>query len=51
MVIDLPIEANLIESITLGPNCKLTKKDIKELLFINGIYDDIEVDRSKGFYR
>lgn len=51
MIIDLPIETNLIESIMLGPNCKLTKKDIKELLLINGIYDDIEVDRSKGSYR
>lgn len=51
MVIDLPIETNLIKSIILGPNCKLTKKDIKELLIINGIYDEIEVERSKGSYR
>ena len=51
MVIDIPIQTKLIKSIRLAPNCKMTIKDIKELLFINGIEDDIEIQNSSGTYR
>lgn len=51
MVIDIPIQTKLIKSIRLAPNCKMTIKDIKELLFINGIEDEIEVHISSGSYR
>lgn len=50
MVVDIPIEPSLIKSITIGPNSTLTKQDVDELLFINGI-DGVDVDISKGTYR
>lgn len=50
MVLDIPIDLNLIKSITLGPNCKLTRKDILELFLIYSI-EEKEIFESKGTLR
>lgn len=50
MVLDLPFDKSLIKSITLGPNCKLSEKDVKELFMING-FDELTVYKSKGTLR
>lgn len=50
MVVDIPITMDLIKSITIGPNSTLTKQDVDELLFINGV-DNVDVKKSKGTYR
>ncbi len=47
MIIDIPIDSNLIESITIGPNCKLKESDIEEMAFIYGV-PEIDIRRSYG---
>ena len=50
MIIDIPLDINSIKSITIGPNCKLNKKDINELFFIYGIPRK-DIFKSKGTLR
>ena len=51
--VDVPFPEEMIESITIGPNCKLEEKDIRELLFASGLenYGSIYVEKSQGSYR
>ena len=53
MALDIPIDMNLIKSITIGPNCSLSVKDIFELLFLFEIkhLSDKDVKKSKKFLR
>lgn len=45
-------DIDMISSITIGPNCRLNKNDIKQLLFINNIFlPDEAIHKSKGSYR
>lgn len=48
---DMPFDVSMIRSITIGPNCSLTKSDLNQLLCINDINELIEVTKSKGSYR
>lgn len=50
MIIDIPIDFRIIKSITLGPNCKITEQDVRELFFIYGIRNII-IKKSKGSLR
>ena len=50
MIIDIPIDMEIVKSITIGPNCRLTQQDVNELLFINGI-KEIDIKSSRGSYR
>ena len=53
MVLDIPIEMNLIKGIKIGPNCSLSVKDICELLFVFEIthLDKDSIKESKGALR
>ncbi len=51
MVVDIPFDVESIKSITIGPDSKITEKDIEEILFVNGLAGDIEIKRAKGLYR
>ena len=43
---------NVIESVTIGPKCKLTEQDIELILRWNGVYSDsIEIKKSGASYR
>lgn len=49
---DVPFSPSIIKSIIIGPNCSLTKTDITQMLFANGIdVNSIEIKKSKGSYR
>lgn len=50
MVVDIPINIDIIEKIIIGPNSTLSKQDVEQILFINGI-ENIEVTKSVGTYR
>lgn len=48
----IPFPSDMIASITIGPNCKLNKGDIRQLLFINNVeLPDEAIKESKGSYR
>ena len=47
MVIDIPIDINLIKSVRIAPNSTLSVQDVEELFFIYGI-KDINVMSSSG---
>lgn len=51
MVCDVPFIPNAIVSITIGPNCKLSKNDIEELLLVYGFIDGVDVKLSNGALR
>ena len=46
MIIDIPISLNIIKSISIGLNCKLTEQDLRQIFLINGI-NEIEIKKSK----
>ena len=51
--VDVPFPEEMITSITIGPNCRLNEKDIRQLLFVNNFknFQEITIERSKGSYR
>lgn len=52
MVVDIPITMDLIKSITIGPNSTITRQDVEEILFINGVKKHmIGVGKSNGTFR
>lgn len=48
----IPFDADMINSIVIGPNCSLKENDINQIFFINDINKDtIDIVKSKGSYR
>lgn len=50
MICDIPFDMSMISSITIGPNCSLTKADIAQLLFIDG-FNLVDINKSCGSFR
>lgn len=47
LVIDIPFDTKIIESITIGPDCKLTEKDVNEMLFAYSLYNENTLHQKK----